>query len=102
MNLLEETEEKMKESGQSPETVSWIGSRDRRDEFIATWEEFKQIADFTYDNGFGGAEINEDLIVVFKDGSWLERHEYDGSEWWEYKKTPEQTKYPSRMTRNDI
>lgn len=27
------------------------------------------------------------LIVVGKD-FWLERHEYDGSEWWEFKSIP--------------
>lgn len=27
--------------------------------------------------------------IVFKDRSWLERWEYDWSEWWEYKKCPE-------------
>lgn len=27
--------------------------------------------------------------VVFKDSTWLERWEYDWSEWWEYKKCPE-------------
>ncbi|QNI21485.1 hypothetical protein [Salmonella phage 3sent1] len=26
--------------------------------------------------------------VWFTDGTWLERGEYDGSEWWEYKATP--------------
>lgn len=27
--------------------------------------------------------------IVFKDMTWLERWEYDWSEWWEYKKCPE-------------
>ena len=27
--------------------------------------------------------------LVFKDRTWLERWEYDWSEWWEYKKCPE-------------
>ena len=42
--------------------------------------------DFDYDSGYGLQELGG--VVVFKDGSWLERGEYDGSEWWEYKKTP--------------
>ena len=102
INLLEETEEIMKDYGQSPETVSWVTSLSKGEECIATWDEFKILADFTYDAGFGGAEINEDLKVIFKDGSWLERHEYDGSEWWEYKKTPKMTERPRAMTRKDI
>lgn len=44
-------------------------------------------ADFTYHDGFGGVEIDMGLIVVGKD-FWLERHEYDGSEWWEFKSIP--------------
>jgi hypothetical protein len=28
------------------------------------------------------------LRVVFTDGSYFERYEYDGSEWWEFKATP--------------
>ena len=26
--------------------------------------------------------------IVFKNSAWLERNEYDGSEWWELKKMP--------------
>jgi hypothetical protein len=42
--------------------------------------------DFTYDAGYGGQELFG--FVVFEDGTWLERGEYDGSEWWEHKQTP--------------
>lgn len=52
-----------------------------------TWEEFAKYADFEYDSGYGGVEVNEYLIVVGSDW-WLERHEYDGSEWWEFKQLP--------------
>ena len=41
---------------------------------------------FTYDDCYGGQELFG--LIVFIDGSWLERGGYDGSEWWEYKKTP--------------
>ena len=42
--------------------------------------------DFEYDNGYGGQELFG--TVVFKDGSWLDRGEYDGSEWWDYHRCP--------------
>lgn len=42
---------------------------------------------FEYDNGFGGQELFGE--VVFNDGTWLERGEYDGSEWWDFKKCPD-------------
>lgn len=39
-----------------------------------------------YDDGYGSQVWSG--WVSFTDGTWIERHEYDGSEWWEYKKTP--------------
>lgn len=50
------------------------------------WNRFLSELDFTYDAGYGGQELFG--YVWFQDGSWLERGEYDGSEWWAYKKTP--------------
>ncbi len=41
-----------------------------------------------YDPSFGGEVINPSLKIVFANGSWLERHEYDGSEWFEHKSIP--------------
>lgn len=41
---------------------------------------------FTYDNGYGGQKLFG--YIVFTDGTWLERAEYDGSEWWTYKQIP--------------
>jgi hypothetical protein len=47
---------------------------------------FMQALDFTYDSGFGHQYI--DGTVWLTDGSWLERKEYDGSEWWTRKSLP--------------
>lgn len=47
----------------------------------------RSIKGFEYDNGFGGHRINLDLKIVGKDW-WLEREEYDGSEWWVFKTMP--------------
>ena len=41
---------------------------------------------FEYDNGYGLRYLYGKIL--FKDNSWLERGEYDGSEWWEYKISP--------------
>jgi hypothetical protein len=43
--------------------------------------------DFTYDDGFGGQQL--DGKIWFKDGTWADRGEYDGSEWWQYHKCPQ-------------
>ncbi len=45
--------------------------------------------DFEYDGGYGGQELYG--AVVFEDGTWLERGEYDGREWWEHKECPTAT-----------
>lgn len=44
-----------------------------------------------YDNGYGCVEINPELKLVGKD-FWLERYNYDGQEYWEFKKYPEYIK----------
>ncbi len=89
-NLLRETIEELKENGKSESDVLWVG-RGYDTLYVkpykTTWEDFKKKANFEYDDGYGGNEIPMDLIVVGKD-FWLERHEYDGSEWWEFKSMP--------------
>jgi len=55
--------------------------------YFFKWEDFIDVCDFEYDNGYGGVEINSTLIVV-GDTWWLERNEYDGSEWWTLKRPP--------------
>ena len=50
-------------------------------------DELLELMNFEYDDGYGAPQIAEDLIIV-GDNWWLERGEYDGSEWWEYKETP--------------
>ena len=87
MNLLKETLDIIRLIGKDEKDIMWVGSEDGK--YAISWNEFKEIAEKTnYDEGFGAQEIAMDLVIVFSDGSWLERAEYDGSEWWEYKKTP--------------
>ena len=47
----------------------------------------KWLKNYKYDSWWGWQEFFWE--VVFNDDTWLERWEYDGSEWREYKKTPE-------------
>jgi hypothetical protein len=47
---------------------------------------FLQSLDFEYDNGYGGQELFG--TIWYTDGTWSERGEYDGSEWWEYMSRP--------------
>lgn len=48
---------------------------------------FMSDINFDYDAGYGGQELFG--IVWLEDGTWLERGEYDGSEWWEHKVRPD-------------
>lgn len=55
---------------------------------VITKENFEEVARRTnYDNGFGLAEIPSNLKILGWNW-WLERAEYDGSEWWELKTMP--------------
>lgn len=100
MNLLEETIDALGYQGKDPSEVLWVGIKNfstkqkaspewRKDikENSWKWDEFYKIADFEYDEGFGIQEVKDGLVIVGKDW-WLERHEYDGSEWWEFKTLP--------------
>ena len=84
MNLLQETIECMKENGVDFTDVSFIGSADGK--YGMSCADFCVMADKEYDDGYGSAEVATDLIILFSDGSIMWRDEYDGSEWWNFRK----------------
>jgi len=43
--------------------------------------------DFEYENDYGVQELFGN--IWYMDGTWSERGEYDGSEWWEHKLCPD-------------
>jgi hypothetical protein len=83
INLLEETKEILKNNNYTLDDVEWVGTY----KHYIDKEEFIKLANRKYDNGYGSQEVAENLILVGKD-FWLERDEYDGSEWWVLKKMP--------------
>lgn len=87
-NFLQETLQFLYDNNKTAADVIWIGNSETK---IIHWDDFVKIADFEYYSGFGGNEINLDVIVSGKDW-WLERHEYDGSQWWEFKQQPKEPK----------
>ena len=94
MNLLKETNHVLKENGKSLKDIKWVGCN----EFTIPLENFVTCADNVYDNGYGAQEVAIDLVIVGDDW-WMERHEYDGSEWWEYKELPQQPSEEKRVKR---
>lgn len=83
-NFLKETESDIAELGKTIDDIIYIGTGTH----ACTWTQFAEMADAEYYKGYGTAIVMTDLVILFKDGTWLERGEYDGSEWWEYKRAP--------------
>jgi len=66
--------------------IIWVGGED----YYIPIDNFLELIEATdYYPGFGWQEVAKDLVVMCN-GGWLERQEYDGSEWWEFKTTPVQ------------
>lgn len=89
MNLKQEILSTLKAQGKCQSDVIWAGNED----FKIDLKQFWQLCDTNYDDGYGSPHVATDLVIVGKD-FWLERHEYDGSEWFEYKSFP---KMPSEI-----
>jgi len=81
-NLLKETKQVLSRNGLAISDVEWFGTDDC--EFTCDLEDF---LDINCDDGYGSVEVGADFVVVGSD-FWLERNEYDGSEWWEFKRMP--------------
>jgi len=83
-NLLQETVAALHENGKTTQNVLQVQLRDK----ACSWNSFAEMASvFNYNASYGIAYVNLDLIVIGK-GWWLERGEYDGSEWWIFRTTP--------------
>jgi len=50
------------------------------------FDQFLQSLDFEYDSGYGGQKLYGN--IWYNDGTWSDRGEYDGSEWWEHQSCP--------------
>jgi len=83
VNLLIETVGFLEDHDKTPKDVLWVSDGEN----WQSWDEFAAVADIEYYDGFGCAEIKDDLVVIGSNW-WLERHEYDGAEWWEFKTIP--------------
>ena len=82
-NFLQETKEVLERHNKTFEDVIFVANTKTKT-YILPEEFARRAKKINYDNGYGLTHINTYLIVVGTD-FWLERHEYDGAEWWEYK-----------------
>ena len=55
------------------------------------WARFLNEINFIYDNDFGHQYITG--TIWYTDGTWSDRAEYDGSEWWEHRERPQVPDY---------
>lgn len=55
-------------------------------EIKGTLDEVLPKLDFEYDAGFGIQQLNG--YIWYTDGTWSDRGEYDGSEWWQHQVCP--------------
>ena len=60
------------------------------------WSKFLSGIDFEYDCGYGGQNLFG--TIWYQDGTWSDRGEYDGSEWWDYHICPN---IPVELDRKD-
>jgi len=59
------------------------------------WDSFLSNLDFEYDSGYGGQNLFGTIWYV--DGTWSERAEYDGSEWYAHRSCPNITQELNRV-----
>lgn len=53
-------------------------------------DEVLPMLNFDYNSGYGGQELFG--FIWYKDGTWSDRGEYDGSEWWQHQEVPDRDK----------
>ena len=98
VNFLKETIKALNENGKDfYKDVEFIAVEG----CIIKKEYFVKYANFEYDNGYGRAIIPLSFIIVGKDW-WLERAEYDGSEWWEFKTMPDFDDYNDEYLNDEM
>lgn len=83
-NLKKEVLCMLEQNGKTVDDIVWIGCENFRIDIKTFWN----LADAEYDDGYGAPEVATDLLIVGKD-FWLERADYDGNEWFEFKALPE-------------
>ena len=69
-------------SGQDTDKVYWLDLGFCPEKL----SRFLNNLDFDYDDGYGSQHVFG--LIWYKDGTWSERHEYDGSECWEHRRVP--------------
>ena len=86
INARQELLEKLTSIDKQPSDITWMLTYTTDYSSVSKALTTIHDLDFTYDSGYGSQKLFG--VVYFNDGTWLERGEYDGSEWWRYVTTP--------------
>jgi hypothetical protein len=92
MNAKEEFLEHIKFAGGKENLLCASIKLDKIEAYLTTeyteeeYEEFLNSLDIQYDSGYGSQNMYGD--IWYKDGTWSDRGEYDGSECWNHMKMP--------------
>lgn len=80
----------------------WSTPEDQREYYILTtgytqeeWQQFLSDIDKNYNSGYGSQNLFG--TIWYNDGTWSNRGEYDGSEWWEYNQVPSIPEHLNRI-----
>lgn len=98
MNLRRETEDILHKYGKVTGDIVHIGSVDGK--YSIDWETFCKLADNQYNNQTKKYRVAYDLVIVFKDGSYLDRVHDSFFEQWRYNQYPKRGNTKSRKIKN--
>ena len=90
MNLYKELVDTLSYNNKTVDDILYIMLTDSKAEqkYYKPEKFLKRAKNINYDNGYGQEEIRTNLTIVLKNGDFIIRGEYDGSEWFEYMKLP--------------
>lgn len=66
--------------------ISW-GYDEEPNRIEGTLEQVLPLLNLSYDDGYGGQKLFG--YIWYTNGTWSERGEYDGSEWWQHMERPD-------------
>ena len=88
VNLFDETTKILRNHGHSWKDVHFVSLKVNEKDYYVNVKDFSLMsAKYEYSNSFGCVWVPFSLKIAGEDW-WLERNEYDGSEWWEFKQKP--------------
>ena len=90
-NLHDELFKILKDNNKTVDDIFYVNLtewKSKQQHFYKPEKFIKRAKNINYNSGYGSEEIRRDLKIVLKNGDFIIRREYDGSEWFEYMESP--------------